>query len=310
MESFTDKLGELMTGDQLRQVALVAQTVMRLVNENLPALQNQNLTLENMVQRVPVLQEVFSALGVEGDVLDAMLKAPVQSGEMLMEALLASGTSAQESVCNITRLQDLLELPASFDTTALYRAVCLNNATEAVDNLVQNLDLQDLIDSLESPAAAANWSQIFQQSEELQRNLQDLIDHPPSFNASSLLDVLESSFNTSDMWQIASMFNYNQLAGLLDAFPELRALEGVMKSADVLAEFLDDMVNRLVVDGVTLDLASLFSSSPSFVRLMDAALHSQPNLVTALTLVQLNPSKVRLMMCSVKLSLEEELPLG
>ena len=283
-----------MTGDQLRQVALVAQTVMRLVNENLPALQSQNLTLENMVQRVPVLQKVFSALGVEGDVLDAMLKAPVQSSEMLMVALLASGTSAQESVCNITRLQDLLELPASFDTTALYQAVCLNNATEAVDNLVRNLDLQGLIDSLESPAAAANWSQIFQQSEELQQNLQDLINNPPSFNASSLLAVLESSFNTSDMWQIASMFNYIQLVGLLDAFPELKALEGVMKSASVLAEFLDDMVNRLVVDGVTLDLASLFSSSPSFVRLMDAALHSQPNLVTALTLVQLNPSKVRL----------------
>lgn len=282
-----------MTDDPLRQVALVAQTVMRLVNENLLALQSQNLTLENVVQRVPILQEVFSALGVQGDILDAMLKAPVQSGQMLVEALLTSGSSAQASVCNITRLQELLELPASFDTTALYQAVCLNNATEAVNNLVRNLDLQGLIDNLESPTAAANWSRIFQQSEELQQNLQDLINHPPSFNASSLLAVLESSFNTSDMWQMASMFNYNQLAGLLEAFPELKMLEGVMKSAEVLVEFLDNLANRLVVDGVTLDLASLFSSSPSFVRLMDAALHTQPNLVTVLTLVQLRPSKVR-----------------
>lgn len=282
-----------MTGDPLRQVALVAQTVMRLISENLVALQGQNLILDNVVQRVPILREVFSALGVEGDILDAMLKAPVQSGQMIVEALLANGSLAQESMCNITRLQELLELPASFDTTALYRAVCLNNATEAVDNLVRNLNLQGLIDGLESPAASANWSEIFRQSEELQQNFQDLLSHPPSFNATSLLATLESSFNTSDLWQMTSMFNYNQLFGLLGAFPELEAVEGVMKSAGVLAEFLDDLVKRLEVDGVTLDLASLFSASPSFVRLMDAALHTQPDLLTVLTLVQLRPSKVK-----------------
>ncbi|XP_070186023.1 uncharacterized protein [Littorina saxatilis] len=296
LESFMDKLGPLLTDDSIRQVVLVAQTVMRLLNQNLAAMQSQNLTLENMVQRIPILREVFTALGIQGDILDAMLEAPVQSGQMLVEALLSSGTAAQESVCNITRLQELLKLPASFDTTALYRAVCLNNATEAVNNLVSNLDIQGLIDGLESPTTMANWSQIFQQSEQLQREVQNLIEHPPSFNASSLISSLERNFNTSDMWQMSSMFNFDQLMGLMDTFPELKMLEGVMRSSGIIVEFLDDMVNRLQIDGVTLDLASLFSSSPSFVRLMDATLHAQPDLFTALTFLQLRPSKANELM--------------
>ena len=293
LENMMDKLGPLLTEDPIRQVALVAQTVVRLLGENLPALQGQNLTLENMFVRVPILQEVFSALGVEGDVLDAMLKSPVESIQMMVEALLTNGTTAMESVCNMTKLQEMLKLPASFNSTALYTAVCLKNNTSAVDNLVRNLDLQGLLDSLQSPVATANWTQVLQQSQELQQSFQELLNNPPTFNDTTLMAMLESSFNTSNLWQMNSMANYYQMYGLLQAFPGLQGLDTVMKSASAVLELLDDMVNRLVLDGATLDLATLFSSSPSFVRLMDAALHAQPNPITALALVQLNPAKVR-----------------
>ncbi|XP_076450764.1 uncharacterized protein LOC143286815 isoform X2 [Babylonia areolata] len=296
LERFTGSLGPLMLDDPMRQVALVAQTVLRVMNENLAALQSQNLTLKNVVQRVPILQDVFSALGVEGDILDAMLKSPVKSAQMVVEALLADEATARDTICNTTRLQDVMQLPASFNSTALYQAVCLKNTSAAVHNLIQNLDLQSLIEGLSSPMTAANWSEVFQSSAELQTHLEKLIAHPPTFNASSLMTLLDSEFNTSRLWQVMSSFNYYLLFDLMDVYPELKLLENMARVQAALVGFLNDLVGKLVVEGATLDLASLFSSSPSFVRMMDAALRTKPDLLTAIVSLQISPVKVNELM--------------
>ncbi|KAK7500956.1 hypothetical protein BaRGS_00007836, partial [Batillaria attramentaria] len=270
LQSFLEKMSAV-PGDPFHQMGLVMETVLRLINENVVALQNQNLTLDNMFERVPVLQQVMNALGVEGELLDTLREAPVKSMELLIEAMLSDGSSAYRAICETGQIQDMLELPPTFNTTALYGTVCLKNTTTVVENLVSNLDIQGLIDGLESMSAVANWSAVFKESEELQRNIENLIQNPPPLAAGRW------AFPCPDA---------------LKQVPGFEAANSILKSAAVVTEFLDDLVNRLTVDGMTLDLASLFSESPSFVRLVDALLHTQPDLLTALSAIQLNPAKI------------------
>jgi hypothetical protein len=51
-----------------------------------------------------------------------MLASPVKSVELLLEAFLSQGTTAHDTLCNMTRLTSLLQLPASFQHTPLYNS--------------------------------------------------------------------------------------------------------------------------------------------------------------------------------------------
>ena len=289
--------------DTMGQAAVVAKTVMRLMAQNLQGLHAPNLTLDNLTQRLPILRDVLAALGLEGEMLRTMMESPVQSSKLVIESLLNDGTTAQRSVCNITQLQQLLRLPDSFNSTALYKAVCLNNTSEAINNIVRNLNLQDVLSF--SVTSATNWTLFIQQSRELGRTIQDLVFYPPTLNSSTFLAGLENRFNTSDLWRLASLANSDTLLRSIRAVPEMRMVEGVVKSAGVVGEILlmvegvvkwagvvgeilQGLMDRMLEDRVTLDLASLFSSSPSFVRLMEVYLDTHPEM----SLVQLFPSKV------------------
>lgn len=290
MQSFAEKFIPLLPEDPMRQFGMIMETMLRLINENLAATHNQSLSLENMFEKVPVLKDIFNALGIQGHTLEILLTAPVNNGRLLLEVLLG-GDKIQEAICKDHQLEQLLRLPQSFNTTVLYEAICVQNTSLAITKLTENLDIQNLTRDFISSSATVNWSEIFRESKELQQNIMNLIKSPPVFNVTSFVRMLESNYSTSNLWNMASA--YSSLAKALEGFPEFKILESIVKTAGVVVEFLNALSQKLLANGMTIDLASLFSGSPSFIKLVNSVLHLQPNPLVALYSIQLKTSKVQ-----------------
>ncbi|XP_041364383.1 uncharacterized protein LOC121379797 [Gigantopelta aegis] len=290
LESFLAKLSPLLDQEQFRQVGLVLQTVLQLFNENVISMNNGSYTLNSMFLKIPVLHDIVSALNLSPDVLDALLKSPVNNPHRLAETLTVAST--KDAVCaNSEMWRDILSLPDSFNTSALNEAFCNQNISNIVENLVKNLDLENLIDFLGNSSAEPDWTTIFTQIQELVKNLNSLITNPPSFNFSESMAAMESAYNTSELWNFISI--YSTLSKIFGNSSEFDAVEGYLKGATVVFDFLNDILDKAKVTGVTLDLASLFKDSPTFIKLFNVFLNLNPDPLTGLLSIQLKTSQTQ-----------------
>ncbi|KAK6169359.1 hypothetical protein SNE40_020430 [Patella caerulea] len=284
IKSFLAKLSPLMNNEGFRQFGLVLENLMRLMNENFVGLQNQTLTVSNMLYRIPVLRDVMAATGITGDVLGAILTAPVKDPENFLRTIMQA--TYNETLCGKKSMwHTILELPESFDTSPLYNAVCNHSNTEILSNLIANLDVENLIHSFSNTTATPDWESIFKQSEELGKNIQNFIRFMPKFDASETGDLLTRSYNETNLWNMLSVYStFGQYFPIAES-------NIIMRSGTVVMDFLNDIMNKLDVRGSTLDLASLFKGSQTFMRIVDTMLDLTPDPVTALLGVRLRLSK-------------------
>ncbi|XP_050393414.2 uncharacterized protein LOC126811654 [Patella vulgata] len=284
IKSFLAKLSPLMENEGFREFGLVLENLMRLMNENFIGLQNQTLTVGNMLYRIPILKKVMAATGITGDVLGAILTVPVRDPENFLRTILQ--TTYNETLCGKKSMwHTILELPESFDTSPLYNAACNHNNTDILKNLVANLDIENLIDSLTNTSVTPDWESVFKQSEELGKNIQNFIKFMPKFDASESLDLLTRSYNETNLWNMLSVYStFGQY------FP-IQEYSVIMRSGTVVMDFLNEMMNKLDIRGSSLDLASLFKGSQTFMRIVDTMLDLTPDPVTALLGVRLRLSK-------------------
>ena len=282
-------MSPLFDKEQFRQVGLVLETVVRILNENIVNMTNGSYTLNSMFVKIPVLHDIIKALNLSSDVLDALLKSPINNPQKLAEAF--SVASSRDAICADSGLwRDILTLPDSFNTSALNQALCNQNATIIIENLVKNLDLQNLIDSLGNSSAEPDWKALIKQTQELVENIKSLIANPPSFNFTESMAALESAYNTSNLWNFISV--YATLSKIFGNSSEFEAVEGYLKGANVVLDFLNDLLDKVKVTGGTLDLASLFKGSPTFIKLFNVFLGLNPDPLTGLMSIQLKTSQV------------------
>ncbi|XP_046569699.1 uncharacterized protein LOC124278012 [Haliotis rubra] len=287
IENLMTRMGPLLMQEPFRQYGIVMEAVMRLLNENIMGLQNKSLTLTSMFNQVPILRDVITAIGLKGDMLETLMKAPVKDTERFARALIDPTSS---NVCTSPIVwRDILYLPSTFDFSALTQAICNLNTSTMVANLVRNLDLERVIAGLNNMSVVPDWKGIMTQSEQLSQNINNLIQNPPSFNVSATLDLLEREYNQTNLWNMVTV--YSALARVFGNTSEFQAVEGYMNGASLVLNFLNDLFQKMSVNGMTLDLGSLFSGSPTFTGLVNAMLHLKPDPITALVSLQLKNSQ-------------------
>ncbi|XP_046362068.2 uncharacterized protein LOC124139094 isoform X1 [Haliotis rufescens] len=287
IESLLTRLGPLMMQEPFRQYGIVMEAVMRLLNENIVGLQNKSLTVTSMFDQVPILRDVITAIGLRGDMLETVLTAPVKDTELFTRALLDPTSS---NVCTSPVVwRDILLLPATFNFSALTQAICSQNTSIMVANLIRNLDLERVIAGLSNMSVIPDWKLILSQSQVLAQNINNLIQNPPAFNVSASLAILQTSYNETNLWNLVTV--YNAMAQVFGNSSEFQAVEGYMNGASLVLNFLNDLFQKMAVNGVTLDLGSVFSGSPTFTGLINTMLHLRPDPITALASVQLKNSQ-------------------
>ncbi|XP_067670801.1 uncharacterized protein [Haliotis asinina] len=287
IENLLTRMGPLLMQEPFRQYGIVLEAVMRLLNENLMGLQNKSLTITSMFNQVPILRDVITAIGLKGDMLETLMRAPVKNTELFTRALI---DPTPTNVCTSPLVwRDILYLPSTFDISALTEAICNLNTSSMVANLVRNLDLERVIAGLNNMSVVPDWKGIMAQSEQLSQNINNLIQNPPSFNVSDTLNFLEREYNQTNLWNMITV--YNALARVFGNTSEFQDLEGYMNGASLVLNFLNDLFQKMSVNGMTLDLGSLFSGSPTFTGLVNAMLHLKPDPITALVSLQLKNSQ-------------------
>lgn len=281
-----------MMQEPFRQYGIVMEAVMRLLNENIVGLQNKSLTVTSMFDQVPILRDVITAIGLRGDMLETLLTAPVKNTELFTRALLDPTSS---NVCTSPDVwRDILILPATFNFSAFTQAICSQNTSIMIANLVRNLDLERVIAGLSNMSVIPDWKLILSQSQMLAQNINNLIQNPPAFNVSASLAILQTAYNETNLWNLITI--YNAMAQVFGNSSEFQAVEGYMNGASLVLNFLNDLFQKMAVNGVTLDLGSVFSGSPTFTGLINTMLHLRPDPITALASVQLKNSQVRIIL--------------
>ena len=195
IENMILKLGPLLETESFRQFGLIMETVLKLLNKNLVAIKNTEMTVSSMFDKVPVLKDVIMAFGLDPSILDTLLKAPVKDIQLFMKAM----TSAVTSVCtkDDSVWREILQLPDTFNTSALHRAVCEQNLTELVENLKKNLDLNDLLTSLSNTSAKPDWLMLFNLSQQLGQNINSFVDNLPKFDVNGSLQIFKNVYNVT-----------------------------------------------------------------------------------------------------------------
>lgn len=290
-EEFVKKIADILPQDPFRQIGILVESVLKLINLNLAALQNQTLAFEDVFSKIPAFQNFFNTLGIQGDALDSLLSAPVNSTQLFLKLIFSEGVDIQDSVCATGRLEELLHLSTTSGTTALRAAICSSNFIQILASVSDEFNIQELIDSLGSANVFANMSAIFKEVEKLQNNIENLMRNPPSFNASSLFGMIDNPNILTDMWRLAGEYT-SLMGGFVADVPQLQVVDSFLKSSAVILEFLDAFTRRLAIQGGSLDLSSVFSESPTFRKMVDAMLETQPDIVTAFLTIIIKPSKV------------------
>lgn len=291
IENVIQQLGPLLELDGFKQMGIVLNSVLDILNENLAALQNTTLTLGNAVNKIPALQEFFHALGLDSSSLESLLNAPITNLTKLAELLLS--TNMKGEFCTTNRWRDIIHLPDSFNTSGLFYAVCDDNVTPLLDNLKHVYNLQTMIDALNDGSSHfQDWDQSVDKIFKMVDYVKALTDNPPQITTDATLEKLKASYtNTTQLWKMFYAFSALHQAFRNDSI-FTGPFEGVFRVSNVLLNFLDEMVARMKIQNGRLDLASLFKDVPEFVNIVNGILDMNPDPLTGLFAVQLKPTEV------------------
>ncbi|CAL1527412.1 unnamed protein product [Lymnaea stagnalis] len=291
IENIIHQLKPLLELDGFKQMGIVLNSVLDILNENLAALQNTTLTLGNAVTKIPALREFFDALGLDSGTLESLLMAPVTNLTKLAEMFLS--TNMEGEFCTTNKWKEIIHLPDSFNTSSLFYAVCDGNVTPLLDNLKHVYNLQTMIDALNDTSShLQDWDQSVDKIFKMVDYIKILTENPPQISTDSTLEKLKASYtNTTQLWKMLYAFSALHQAFINDSV-FTGPFEGVFRVSNVLVNFLDEMVARVKIQNGRLDLATLFKDVPEFVKIVNGILDMNPDPLTGLFAVQLKPTEV------------------
>ncbi|XP_059170728.1 uncharacterized protein LOC131952183 [Physella acuta] len=291
LESIIRQLGPLLEMDEFKQAGAILNSLLDIINENLVALQGNTLTFGNVLEKIPALRSLFSALGLDQSTLEAVMLAPVNNLTKLVELLL-SGTRKQD-FCSVDPWREILQLPSSFSTSGLFAAVCQDNVAPMLDKLQENYNLQTMLEALgHNPVQSQDWGKVVEKVYAVVDNIKALISSPPMINTDAVLEKLAVSYtNTTGLWSMLKAYNTLQQAFINDA-TFTKSFSGVLRVSGVLLDLLNELMARTKLQNRQLDLASLFSDVPEFVSVVNGVLDVKPDPVSGLFAVQLKPAEV------------------
>ncbi|XP_035829835.1 uncharacterized protein LOC101860234 [Aplysia californica] len=289
IESIIKQLQPILAMDGFRETGLVLNSILDILNENILSMQNATYTLGNAVKKIPALKDLFYSLGLDSSFLEAVLMAPIKNATLVAEMFLSEDFMTEFCVTN--KWNEFLDLPANFDTTSLYSAICSGNADVLLSNLTNTFNLNSMVAALRDSKAHADWDQVADKILTLIDNLEALMKNPPVFTSDATLDAVISSYSDTDrLWKMLSALS--ALESGMD--PALEGtVGGIFRIGDALLNYLNQLMARLQLQNGRLDLAALFKDVPEVVAIIDGFLSLEPDPITGLLAVQLDASKAQ-----------------
>ena len=304
LESAMVSLLPLLQSDGLRQIGLIVNSVLDILNDNIVSMQNAHLTLGNAVDAIPALGSLFHSLGLENSTLMALLAAPIKNTTQFAELFLSE--NLQADFCAVDKWRDVLSLTDDFDTSGLYQSICVSgNVNPLLESLSRSFDLESMVAALDdSTNTDDGWTPALDQIFQLVDHVNALMKNPPTVDTSDpqLQAVLERYVNsTDDLWQMLSAFSALQnvlpmggnggtdsgLGGLG------QELESVLNLPLTIVGVMTELMARVKLHNGNLDLASIFQGVPQMVAVVNSVLDLKPDPVTGIASIMLKADTVR-----------------
>lgn len=290
--SILDQMRPVLEMEGFKQVGMVLNSVLDMLNENIQAMQGEPFTVEDVFTKVPALQHLSDALGLNSNTLQSLLVAPIKNVSAFAEIL--SSEEWREEFCEKDNWHDVLEFPVDFNTTALYAAFCQEDINTLLTKLQSDFNVEQTILSLtDGKPHFEDWKNATLKIFKLIENVETLIDNPPIISSEQIMDLLNENYNLDTLMELASAFSALQ-GNLMDDDAIYQPLSNVFKIARVMVDFINELMARVRLQNGRLDLASLFSGAPEFQKLVISFLGTTPDPVTGLFGVQLHSEKVGL----------------
>ncbi|KAH9491890.1 hypothetical protein Btru_029795, partial [Bulinus truncatus] len=291
IENIIHQLGPLLKMDGFKEIGIVLNSVLDILNENLQAMIGSTFTLGNAIDTIPALRDIFIALGVDHNTMESLLMAPIQNLTKFVELMLSK--DIKKDFCSVTKWKQVFYLPNNFNTSGLFLSVCNEDITPLLDRLKQVFSIQTMLDALHDNAShIVDWDHAVDKIFIMVDYIKDLEKNPPKVSSDGTLEMLRVSYtNTSNLWNMLKAFSALHQAFINDS-TFTGPFEGIFRVANVLLNYLDEMAARIKVQSGRLDLASLFKDAPEFVNIVNGILDMTPDPLTGLFAVQLKLTAV------------------
>ncbi|RUS72525.1 hypothetical protein EGW08_019707 [Elysia chlorotica] len=301
LENAMVSLAPLLQMDGLRQIGLVIDSALGIINDNINSMQNAHLTLGNAVSSIPALKSLFEVLGLNNNTMEILLLAPIKNTTQFAELFLSD--DIKRDFCAVDKWRDVLSLPNSFNTSALYQSICITgNADPFLEGLARSFNLQSLVKALDNSTNAKNgWTPALEKIFELVDNMNALLENLPTFDSSDpqLQDVIERyANNTDDIWRMLGAFsalqnvipmtsNGGNTGGLGDLGTFSEEMQSVSQVPITIVGVITELMARVKLQNGQLDLASIFRGVPQVVAVINSILDLKPDPVTGIASIML-----------------------
>ena len=283
----TPLMDTLLVTPEFKETGTVLNEVLDILNDYVLVLENSSFTLNSAVHNIPLLKDLFDSLGLNSNMLQTILMAPIQNATAIAEMFLSE--NFMSDFCKGNRWNILLSLPSNFDTSPLYSAMCQGvNVDQVLSSLRASMDMDSLINAM-AGNATGNMESVGDKMSALFSNIDKLMINPPSFTSDAILDTVFNSYSNEDnLWQMLSSLSALQ-AGFDSIDDSLGSLTRISKA---LVDFLQQLMARLEVQNGRLDLASLFDGVPEVTAIVNGFLGMSPDPISGLMAVQLDFNEV------------------
>ncbi|KAK3771496.1 hypothetical protein RRG08_059535 [Elysia crispata] len=299
-------LAPLLQTNGFRQIGLVLNSILDIINSNIISMEKARLTLGNAVSSIPALKNLFEVLGLNDNTLQILLSAPIKNSTEFAELFLSD--NIQRDFCAVDKWRNVLSLPDNFNTSALYQSVCITgNINPFFDDLSRSFNLQSLVKALDDSTNTDNgWTPALEKIFELIDNINALLENPPMIDSSDqqLQATLDRYVNnTDDIWQMLAAFSAlqnvipmnnnlgnNSATGNTGGFME--EIESILQVPIAIVGVMTELIARVKLQNGQLDLASIFRGVPQVVAVVNSILDLKPDPITGIASIMLKADTV------------------
>ena len=299
-------LAPLLQTNGFRQIGLVLNSILDIINSNIISMEKARLTLGNAVSSIPALKNLFEVLGLNDNTLQILLSAPIKNSTEFAELFLSD--NIQRDFCAVDKWRNVLSLPDNFNTSALYQSVCITgNINPFFDDLSRSFNLQSLVKALDDSTNTDNgWTPALEKIFELIDNINALLENPPMIDSSDqqLQATLDRYVNnTDDIWQMLAAFSAlqnvipmnnnlgnNSATGNTGGFME--EIESILQVPIAIVGVMSELIARVKLQNGQLDLASIFRGVPQVVAVVNSILDLKPDPITGIASIMLKADTV------------------
>ena len=293
---FLQSMGPLLMTEPFKSYGLLLEEFLQLVEDNMNFDYN-GLTLENLVERLPIMRDLFTSLNMNADVFKLLMAAPFKHPNAMMD-LVNSADIGKELCSSSSKFwQEILDwnslsptgTPISFD-------YCNQTETEFFQKLVQDLKLTNIVEILNemnsnNSTKMPDWKKLIEESMNITAQLQRVMNSSSGIDISKTLDYLNSLYQNDVLAATNFTRLYAQLQGIMGNTPEWEMIDNVFRSQQIMLDFLNGIFDRVGVPSGKIDLGMLFKNTTR-IKAMLQAVHIDEDFIVGLFLGSMKYDKV------------------